>query len=40
VDQKLKKNIKPDTPKMIEEKVGNNLDHIGTGDNFLKKNTQ
>jgi hypothetical protein len=28
-------NIKPDTLNVIEEKVGNTLEHIGTGDNFL-----
>ena len=30
-------NIKPDTLNLIEEKVGNSLEHIGTGDNFLKR---
>jgi len=29
--------IKPDTLKLIEEEVGKNLEHIGTGENFLKK---
>jgi hypothetical protein len=28
-------NIKLDTLNLIEEKVGNTLEHIGTGDNFL-----
>jgi hypothetical protein len=28
-------NIKPDTLNLIEEKVGNSLEHIGTEDNFL-----
>jgi hypothetical protein len=28
-------NIKPDTLKLIEEKVGKNLELIGTGGNFL-----
>jgi hypothetical protein len=28
-------NIKPDTLNLIEQKVGNSLQHIGTGDNFL-----
>jgi hypothetical protein len=27
--------IKPDTLKLIEDKVGKNLEHMGTGDNFL-----
>ena len=27
-------NIKPDTLNLIEEKVGNTLKYIGTGDNF------
>jgi hypothetical protein len=26
---------KPDTVKLIEEKVGNILEHMGTGENFL-----
>jgi hypothetical protein len=30
-------NVKPDTLSLIEEKVGNSLEHIDTGDNFLKK---
>jgi len=29
--------IKPDTLKLIEEKVGNSLEHMGTGENFLNK---
>jgi hypothetical protein len=29
--------IKPDTLHLIEEKVGNNLECIGTGDNFLNR---
>jgi len=29
--------IKPDTLKLIEEKVGKSLDHLGTGENFLNK---
>jgi len=29
--------IKPDTLKLIEEEVGKNLEHIGTGENFLNK---
>jgi hypothetical protein len=29
--------IKPDTVKLIEEKVGKNLQHIGTGENFLNR---
>jgi len=29
--------IKPDTLKLIEEKMGKNLQHMGTGENFLKK---
>ena len=28
--------IKPDTLKLIEEKVGKNLEYMGTGENFLK----
>jgi hypothetical protein len=28
-------NIKPDTLNLVEEKVGNNLKHIGTGESFL-----
>jgi len=28
--------IKPDTLKLIGEKVGKSLKHIGTGENFLK----
>ena len=30
-------NIKPDTINLIEEKVANNHEHIGTGDNFLNR---
>jgi hypothetical protein len=30
-------NIKLDTLNLIEEKVGNSLEHIGTGDNFLNR---
>ena len=30
-------NIKPDNLNMIEEKVGNSLEYIGTGDNFLNR---
>ena len=26
--------IKPDTPNLIEEKVGKSLEHMGTGNNF------
>ena len=29
--------IKPDTLKLIEEKVGKSLDHMGTGGNFLNR---
>jgi len=29
--------IKPDTIKLIDEKVGKNLEHMGTGENFLNK---
>jgi len=29
--------IKPDTLKLIEEKVGQNLEHMGTGEIFLNK---
>jgi hypothetical protein len=32
-------NIKLDRLNLIEEKVGNSLDHIGTGDNFLNRTT-
>jgi hypothetical protein len=28
-------NIKPDTPKLLEEKMGKSLELIGTGGNFL-----
>jgi hypothetical protein len=31
-------NIKPHTLNLIEEEVGNSLEHIGVGDKFLKKN--
>jgi hypothetical protein len=30
-------NIKPDTLNLIEDKVGNSLEHISTGDNFLNR---
>ena len=30
-------NIKPDPLNLIEEKVGNSLDHIGTGEDFLNR---
>jgi hypothetical protein len=30
-------NIKPDTLNLIEEKVGKNLELIGTGGNFLNR---
>ena len=29
--------IKPDIQKLIEEKVGKNLEHMGTGGNFLNR---
>ena len=29
--------IKPDILNLIEEKVGESLEHIGTGDNFLTR---
>ena len=29
--------IKPDTLKLIEEKVGKNLEHMGTGEKFLNR---
>jgi hypothetical protein len=29
--------IKPDTLKLIEEKVGKSLEHMGIGENFLKR---
>jgi hypothetical protein len=32
-------NIKHNTLNSIEEKGGNRLEHIGTGDNFLNKTT-
>jgi hypothetical protein len=31
--------MKQDTLKLIEEKVGNGLECIGTGENFLKSNS-
>ena len=31
----LKFNMKPDTLNLIEENLGNSLDHIGTGVSFL-----
>ena len=31
------KTSKPDTLNLIEEKVGNSLEHIDTGDNFLNR---
>jgi hypothetical protein len=31
--------IKPDTLKLIEKKLGNILEHIGTGEIFLNRNT-
>ena len=30
-------NIKPDTLNLIEKKVGNSLEHVGTGENFLNR---
>ena len=30
-------NINPDTLNLLEEKMGNNLIHIGTGDSFLNR---
>ena len=30
-------NIKPDTPNLIEEKEGKNLEQIGIGDDFLSR---
>jgi hypothetical protein len=35
VDQGL--HIHPDTLKLIEEKVGKNLEHMGTGEKFLNR---
>jgi hypothetical protein len=32
-------NIKPDALNLIEEKVGNTLESIGTGDEFLNRTT-
>jgi hypothetical protein len=29
--------IKPDTLKLIEVKVGKSLEHMGSGENFLKR---
>ena len=29
--------IKPDTMNLIEKKLGNCFEHIGTGDNFLNR---
>jgi len=29
--------IKPDTQKLIENKVGESLEHMGTGGNFLNR---
>jgi len=29
--------IKPDRVKLIEEKMGKHLEHVGTGENFLNK---
>jgi hypothetical protein len=29
--------IKPDTLKLMEEKVGKSLEHMGTGENFLNR---
>ena len=29
--------IKPDTLKLLDEKVGKTLEHLGTGENFLNK---
>jgi hypothetical protein len=29
--------IKPDTLKLVEEKVGKSLEHMGTGGNFMKR---
>jgi len=31
------RHIKPDTLKLIEEKVGKHLEHMGTGENFVNK---
>jgi hypothetical protein len=30
-------NLKPDTLNLIEEKVGNSREHIGTGNNFMNR---
>ena len=32
--------IKPDTLKLIENKVGKNLEHMGTGKNFLNRTSK
>ena len=32
-------NVKPDTLTLIEEKVGNTLEHTGTGNNFMIRTT-
>jgi hypothetical protein len=32
--------IKPDKLKLIEEKVGKNLEHMGTGETFPEQNTK
>jgi hypothetical protein len=29
--------IKPDTLKLLEEEVGNSLEHVGTGEKFLNR---
>jgi hypothetical protein len=31
--------IKPDSPNLIEEKVGKSLEHMGTGGNFWTRRT-
>jgi hypothetical protein len=31
--------IKPDSLKLIEEKLGKSLEHMGTGENFLNRTT-
>jgi hypothetical protein len=33
------RNIEPDELNIIEEKMGTNLEHIGTGENFLNRTT-
>ena len=30
-------NMKPDILNLIDDKVGNSLEHIGTGENFLNR---